>query len=449
MKEKIKEYIKSNNLFNKNDSVVLGVSGGADSICMLNLLNDLKSELSISLFVLHINHEIREEAENDALFVKKTADDLGVECKVVSINVPRLSKEKGISTEEAGRLARYEELLKYANEVGATKIAVAHNKNDDSETILLNLFRGTGIKGLCGIDSKREIKDSDVVIVRPLLCVSREEIEYFLDKNRINHIEDASNNDREYTRNKIRLDVIPYIKENINSKVDDNITNASENLVEIYEYVNKMIDESYERFVKDGLWLSDGFDLEKPIESGLVRKMIEEKAGKLKDISRIHIDEVTGLKEKQVGKRVSLPYNLVAERTYDGIVIREDMEVDTFFENPDEVVKISLEENFDKDNIEEFLYTKWLDYDKISELTVRHRQEGDYLVIDQSGGRKKLKDYLIDIKVPQAKRDDLWLVADGKHIVWVVGYRISEDVKVSQDTERVVKLEYVEKEKLK
>ena len=449
MKKKVLEFIRKNKLVKKGNSVVLGVSGGADSICMLKLLSDLQKRLGISLYVLHINHMIRgEEADQDAAFVKKICTKFKVPHRVINVDVPALAEREGLSEEEVGRYVRYDEFSKYAYEVGATKIAVAHNSNDNAETVLMNLARGTGIKGLGGIPPKREMEDANgnvVEVIRPILCLSRKEIEYYLKENEIEYRNDSTNDSTDYTRNKIRLEIMPLL-ENINDNAMQNITNASNELADTSDYIEKDVDEAYEEFVteEDGkLFLSDeSFAIDPIVLTGVIRKMIENIAGKLKDITRIHVGDVVSLSEKQVGKKIDLPYSIVAEREYEGIsMFSESNETESETKNKEVIISFE-EDDFDRTSIEELKYTKWLDYDKIDDVVVRTRQKGDYIVIDGDGATKKLKKYFIDEKIPRRERDEVLLVADGNHILWVVGYRISEDVKVTPDTKKVVKLEY-------
>ena len=449
MKKKVLDFIRKNKLVKKGNSVVLGVSGGADSICMLKLLSDLQKRLGISLYVLHINHMIRgEEADQDAAFVKKICTKFKVPHRVINVDVPALAEREGLSEEEAGRYVRYDEFSKYAYEVGATKIAVAHNSNDNAETVLMNLARGTGIKGLGGIPPKREMEDANgnvVEVIRPILCLSRKEIEDYLKENEIEYRNDSTNDSTDYTRNKIRLEIMPLL-ENINDNAMQNITNASNELADTSDYIEKDVDEAYEEFVteEDGkLFLSDeSFAIDPIVLTGVIRKMIENIAGKLKDITRIHVGDVVSLSEKQVGKKIDLPYSIVAEREYEGIsMFSESNETESETKNKEVIISFE-EDDFDRTSIEELKYTKWLDYDKIDDVVVRTRQKGDYIVIDGDGATKKLKKYFIDEKIPRRERDEVLLVADGNRILWVVGYRISEDVKVTPDTKKVVKLEY-------
>ncbi len=446
MINKVRKFIKQNNLFKHRDSVILGVSGGADSMFMLYALNEIKEEMELDLYVVHINHHIRgEQADRDADFVREVCEKLNIKFTLEDVNVPEIVKATGMSEEEAGRVARYEIFAQEMETNKADKIAIAHNLNDNSETILFNLFRGTGIKGLTGIPVKREN------IVRPIMCVTREEIEKYLEEKDIEFCVDVTNSSTEYTRNKIRLELLPNINANINEKATYNIVNAAENLKEISDFVTEETAKAYDVYVKNDEIDDKAFELHNAIFSQLVRMVIEKKVGKLKDITRIHISAVMELRDMEVSKSVNLPYNLVAMRTYNGISIKKkekkqyDFTEQVIFRNDiifdNEIINISLEnQGFKSEDIVDLLYTKWIDYDKITKLSLRNRLPGDYLIVDDKGSKKKLKDYLIDVKVPREKRDKLLLVADGSHIVWIIGHRISAYYKVTNETTKILKL---------
>lgn len=451
MIKKVLNFVRENRIIENGDSVVLGVSGGADSICMLSVLNELKEQLELTLTVVHVNHHIRgKEAERDADFVKMMCDSMEITCVRVDKDIPSMAKKTGMSEEEAGRHARYEAFNDVVESVKANKIAVAHNLNDNSETVLFNLFRGTGIKGLTGIPCKREM------IIRPLLCCTRQEIESYLNERGLEFCMDSTNKTTEYSRNKIRLELLPYIKENINNKAEYNIVNAAENLGEIYDFINMETEKAYNKYVSGNVFLQDGFNIHPALQNHIIRKIIEDQAGKLKDITKNHVTSVMSLRNMNTSKSVNLPYGLVAKRTYDGIVIKKNQEIyakknvcEKIIENGHifeyDKLNIALEKDtFDRGNIEELVYTKWLDYDKIQGLTLRNRQEGDYIVIDEKGSQKKLKDYFINEKIPREKRDDILLLADGSHIVWIIGYRISSYYKVSESTSQIIKVTYGE-----
>lgn len=446
MMKKVLNFVNENRLFEYGDKVILGVSGGADSVCMLHMLCGLKEQLGITLQAVHVNHGIRgEEAHRDEIFVKELCRKFDVPCKVYHLDIPAVAKKKKMSEEEAGRQARYEIFENLAIEIGAEKIAVAHNLNDNSETVLFHLFRGSGLKGLMGIPVKRD------KIVRPILCLSRQEIEDYLNRNHLSYCTDSTNNETDYSRNKLRLEILPYIKDNINSRAEYNIVNAAENLREAYTYIESQAEAAYQQCVADNVLLNCARKLPGVILKEVIRKWILFNTGKLKDITAGHVDMVVNLLYKTVSKKIELPYSLTLEKTYEGVraakqralkektekIIYEDGEI-RHVEN----FSISMENKADKEHIPDLLYTKWFDCDKINKLTLRNRQPGDYLVVDDQGSRKKLKDYFIDMKIPRENRDEVLLLADGSHIVWVVGYRISQFYKISGNTKDIIKITY-------
>ena len=210
MIEKVRKYIKQYDMLMPGDTVVAGVSGGADSLCLLFMLKEFAKEMPLQLAVVHVNHGIREEATEDAAYVKQICEELDVPFFLKEADVEGIAKSQGISTEEAGRNVRYEAFSEVLGEhFTAGKIAVAHNANDRAETMLFHLFRGTGLTGLSGIKPVRG------QIIRPLLCLSREEIEQYLVKKEIAFCIDRTNNEDTYTRNKIRHHILPFAEENI------------------------------------------------------------------------------------------------------------------------------------------------------------------------------------------------------------------------------------------
>ncbi len=447
MMRKVLDFVNKNNIFKHGDSVILGVSGGADSVCMLHLLNSLKEDLGIELTVVHVDHGIRGiEAERDAEFVEHISEELGVECKIFHIDIPAIAREKKMSEEETGRIERYAVFKSVAEEIGANKIAVAHNLNDNSETVLFNLFRGSKLKGMTGIPVKRG------KIIRPLLCLTRKEIEGYLEKHHLDYCIDSTNKETQYSRNKLRLDILPYIKENINSKAEEHIVNTAQSLREVYDYIECQTDEAYENYVKNNIILNESKDLPSVILKEVVRRWIFNNTGSLKDITATHIDMVISLLHNSVSKKIEIPCSFIIKKGYQGIelgereepkkkigqVLLEDNKI-----NQVEEFSVSFEKSsINKENVPDLMYTKWFDYDKINKLLLRNRQPGDYIIIDKKGGKKKLKDYFIDEKVPRAKRDEILLLADGSHIVWIVGYRISEYFKVSDETKNIIKIAY-------
>ena len=478
--EKVYKYIKDNKMLQQNDSVIAGVSGGADSVCLYKILLELREKLGIKIYVIHIHHGIRGlEADRDEEFVRKMCECDKVSYKVYRYNVPEYAHMNGLSEEEAGRILRYKTFEREADRLGENVvIAVAHNKNDVAETFVHNLCRGSGLKGLTGMECVNGR------IVRPVMCLDRKEIEEYLKDRGYEFITDSTNMSTEYTRNKIRNIILPYLTENINNNSIGHILNVVEELKQTEAYVAEITDRMYEKVVmvhnnciymdKKAYCAIDDY-----IRQRVVRKAVGQAAGKLKDITRIHIEDVMGLFDKPCGKYAILPYGIKAYSDYDKVVLsREDVQDKDIICNVEEnkselvvtdvegegtykygrfvfeiqVIEVQNNKNFIK-NLENYLksgeklYTKWFDYDKINfAVQIRNRNQGDYLVINQMGNKKKLKNYFADEKIPQRERENIPLFADGSHIMWVVGHRISEAYKVSQNTKRVMKVTRKDKE---
>ena len=216
MLNKVKDTINKYDLIKENDKIVVGVSGGPDSICLLHILNELK----FNICVAHINHGLRENAAIDEKYVMNFCDKYNIPCFVKNVKLNEILN--GMTTEEAGRKVRYDFFYEVMQKEGCTKIATAHNSNDNAETVIMNIIRGTGMSGLKGIEAKREN------IIRPLIDCTRNEIENYCKVNKLNPRHDESNDETIYTRNKVRLDLIPYIEKNINSNIINNINRMSE-----------------------------------------------------------------------------------------------------------------------------------------------------------------------------------------------------------------------------
>lgn len=434
---KIRDFIDAHNMIAYGDSVVVGISGGADSVCLLHILCSLSGVYDLKIKCVHVNHGIRgEEANRDELFAKKIAEEFKVPFEVMSYNIPEYAKEKGLSEEEAGRKLRYEAFTNCKTD----KIAVAHHMDDSCETILFNLCRGSELKGISGISPVRDN------IIRPLLCVDRSEIEEYLLENKIEYIIDSTNMSNDYTRNKIRNIVIPYLKENINEQATKHIVSLAASASEAEDFLSMMAKNSYDRYVKktDNIYeISDSIKEEQDVlVRRVVRMVFEKTSGKLKDITSAHCKQVVELFDKPVSKMVNLPYGMVAVRKYDCVKIYSE-EICLNEKKPTPEVFTRKISNYEKNHkIPQKMYTKWVDCDKIQDtVDIRHRLPGDYLIVDNKGSRKKLKDYFINEKIPKEDRDDILLVADGSHIIWVVGHRISEFYKITDETRNVLEIE--------
>ena len=444
--KKVCEYIKLNNLLEQNDNIILGVSGGADSVCLLYIMNTLKEEYALNITAVHINHMIRETAGRDEDFTRNLCEKLGIRFVSHKTDCPAISERDGISLEEAGRNERY----RLFNETGEKefgkgefKIAVAHHMDDLAETLIFNMARGTGINGLASVKCKSGN------IIRPLLCVTRAEIEEYLLRAGAEFVNDETNFTDDYARNKIRHKIIPTMNE-ITEKAVNHMASCAGQLGEIEDYLRCRTDLIWVKDVKvfkpeDKILILNSVLKEHPaLVKRVIHRALTEVAGRARDISAIQIEAVLNLFELQTGRKRDLIYNMEAVRVYEGVEISIKKEVSE--EDKEDILgklHIEVKERDFSQNIPTDLYTKWFDYDKIKySLNVRFRREGDYLTVNDQNAKKLLSDYMTNEKIPSAERDMIPLLADNDHILWVVGYRISNYYKVTDETKKIVVATY-------
>ena len=303
--------IKKYNLIENGDRIVLGVSGGPDSICLLSILNKIKNDSSIKLdfdiFVAHVNHMIRKEAKSDEEFVREFCNNIGVEFFLKSIDIQKIANNNKIGTEEAGRIERYKFFDEILYKTNSNKIAIAHNKNDKVETIIMNVLRGSGISGLKGIQALNGI------YIRPLIESERYKIEQYCQINNINPRIDKTNYENIYTRNKTRNVVIPYIQKEYNPNIIETIDRLSQLVVEEEEYFNKVIEEKYKELKLEESEKQIVLNLklfnkqEKVIKSRLLIYTISRLLGNSNGIEKIHIEDIIKLCANNIGNKYLTP----------------------------------------------------------------------------------------------------------------------------------------------
>ncbi|MCR4694844.1 MAG: tRNA lysidine(34) synthetase TilS [Pseudobutyrivibrio sp.] len=419
-------------MLTKGDTVVLGLSGGPDSVCLFFVLLALREEYDLSIKAVHINHMIRgEAADSDAEFVDKLCQDNGIECIIYKIDVPSLAKESGRSLEEEARLARYDKFSLYEG----AKIAIAHNANDNAETVLFHMARGAGLDGMCGIDPVRGS------IIRPLLGVSKERILSYLDENGIGYCVDHTNSQVDYDRNRIRHNVMPEL-EKINDRALDHIFEMTNRLSEVRDYLRLEANGLLQIAQTEGGGLRKRAFITAPkvVASQALKVYLSKYMPEEKDVSASHIEAILSLLNEDGEKRVDLPYGHTFIISYEEMYMGDDLD-----ENEGNQGEFTYREfDYQKDMAYPTeTYTKWFDCARITgDIVIRTRAEGDYLTINDAGDRKLLQDYFIDEKVPKHLRDSIPLVCCGSHVMWVVGYRISSHYKISNNTTRVLEIVY-------
>ncbi len=455
---KVEQYVAKQNMIQKEDKLIVGVSGGADSICLLFVLMELQKKLTFDMVVVHVNHGLRgEAADADEAYVREVCKEHGIICEVYEENVELIAKERKQSTEEAGRDVRREAFMRTMEMYGGTKIALAHHMNDSVETFFMNLARGTGIQGMGGI---RPIAGG---YVRPLLCLERKEIEEFLKERNIPYCTDSTNEEDDYTRNRLRNHVIPYLEKEVNARTVAHIGETMSQLQELQAFLQEQTEIYYEQCVKQhekGYILLESSFFEAPavFRPFIIKSVLIRICQKEKDIQEIHLQQILELFKKQVGRQVDLPYAMQGKRTYEGVCIykkviqnTESMNVQVSFADGkcQEIewgnikVIFRLLENASIDTMcMEKINTMCFDYDIITHgVCIRTRQPGDYITIHPDGRRQKLKSFFINEKIPQEKRDKILLVADGNHILWIVGFRTNCVYQVGKHTNRVLEIQ--------
>lgn len=456
MLSKIRKFADENKLLLRGDRIVAGISGGADSTALFYVLVTLREERGFSFSVLHVHHGIRgEEADRDEAFVLALARKYDVPARSVRINVPEEAKKMGLGLEEAGRILRRKALLDETDRLHANRIALAHHRDDLAETVLMNLARGTGLAGIAGI------RPVSGLFIRPLLCVSREEIEAYLADLGAAFVTDSTNAENEYTRNRVRNEILPALEKYVNPKAGEHIARAAEEAARAYAYMERLALKRYRAKARirtdaegerEVLLPEELIAGEDPLIAGLcVRFSFSEITGTLKDITREHAESVLALFLRENGKEVHLPYGLRALRVPEGVLVGKLKKEEPAFEEiplPVPGCVRAGEWTFYADFVpqtpqipEEKKYTKWIDYDKIKgNPAVRTRRNGDYIVIHPDGRKKTISNLMTDSKLRRSERDRLPLVVLGQEVLLVPGVRTGESLRVDGGTVRVLRI---------
>ncbi len=440
MINKVLKTIKKHNMLSNNDNIVLGLSGGSDSVTLFHILRMLKDEYNLNLTVVHVNHGLRSEAIEDENFCISLCKKYNIPIHSYKIDINKLAKEQKITTEEAGRLARYECFNKHIKSK-ADKIAVAHNKNDVAETFLMRLFRGAGLRGLSSI---LPVRDN---IIRPLIDIEKSEIEDFCTQNSYPFIFDKSNLSCEYTRNKIRLNLLPNLKEEYNQDIINSIYKTSKLLNEEDNYLNTIsLDHFYNiAEINSNSILINIEELNKldiVIQRRVIRHTIYHLNNNLKDLSFEHIMQSLNLCNVENGKSINLPSNLQVIKEYSNlrffinnieekknININLNMSNIHYIENKNLYITLSFQEvtinNFNSiiknyktisNKTLKCTFCKQFSTHNYNNFNLRYRKTGDKIYFRYINGNKKLKKYFIDNKVPRLERDSTLLLANDENI---------------------------------
>ena len=481
IQKNVQKMMEEWNMVSPGDRLLATVSGGADSVCLLLTLVELQSMMKFSLEAIHVEHGMRgEESLEDQHFVQELCASLGVPLTCVAVDVPGYCKESGLSEEEAARILRYEQFSRAAMQKQA-KVVLAHHMEDNAETILFQMIRGSRLTGMSGIQPVRK-DENGVVYLRPLLRVHRGEIEDALNQWGQNYRTDSTNLEVDYSRNYLRKEVLPKLVA-VNEQAVSHMSEMACYMWELNDFLELETEKAWDLMVQQNRETGDLGTVEIKVEQlqklhpviqkDLLMKMMVQLAGSRKDITSGNVMDLLELCQKQSGKEVHLPYKMVGKRVFDKLVlVREEAlvepvaifsegicvtqeELESLLLNGD-VKEVHLGDSpeclklrvfgYNKSAMEipKKTYTKWLDYDKIKQgFSIRVRQEGDYFISDSRGHHKKLQNYFVDEKIPVEERNKMWLLAQDSHVLWLVGGRISENARVTENTQVIVELEYI------
>ena len=449
--QKALKFIDENHLIVKGDKILVALSGGADSIFLLHFLIKYKKRLGIGLSAFHVNHQLRGKSANlDERFCSELCSKNKIEFRSVSRDVESFARKKKVSIEEAGREIRYQELVKAAKKNKADKIATAHNASDNVETILLNLIKGTGVKGLTGIPLSREN------IIRPILSLSADEIRNYLKKNKIDYRFDKSNLDSDYERNFLRNEIIPKLKRRFNPLIEEKISNTAKILNDINSFIELQVNQLAKSAVDfDGRELK--IDLKQVAKFdasfyGVFVKLILENYFKL-ELTSENIHSLVNLINSQTGRAIHLKEKVIANKERNLLVISRLSGIKNKILS--KKIKIGQKVKIDgkmisvkdvsKKNVK-FIPDKSIEFisaDSVKEIfEVRKWKTGDKFHPIGMKGTKKVSDFLSDEKISSYKKKENLVLTNSGKIVWVIGLRIDDRFKVTSKTKKILKLTY-------
>lgn len=460
MISKIKEIITKENLIKENDNIIIALSGGPDSVFLFHVLRILKDSLSFSMYASHINHMYRGiDADNDEKFVVDLCNQYGIKLFIKRKNAAEYAKELKLTEEEAGRKIRYDFFNENLKEIGNGKIALAHNLNDQSETVLQRIIRGTGIDGLAAMTYQSQN------IIRPILNIEKKHIINYLEQNDYKYCKDYTNELPIYGRNRIRLNLIPYLEENYNPNIQDILFRMSQIMQKDSLIIEKYINNLFDKVIKEKsenklIFNAELLNALDPNEIGrLIRKAVKEIKGSTKNLENKHIDyAVLFIKNNKTGKSIDLTDDIKINISYNNIILTKYVEKNYDFEyniNAEDFINISntgikifikeIGKNIvlnlhNRDNINDLKVNEfYVDYAKIKGIIkIRNRNKSDFMIPFGMTGKKKLKDIFIDNKVPLQDRDKQIVLADDEKIIWLENYRISNECRTDYNTKKIL-----------
>ena len=463
-------FIAQYKMIEEGETVLVAVSGGADSLALLYGLHALRAQLSCKLHVAHLNHCLRPDANADTEFVQHHAARLALPCTTQRVEVPRLVKQWKLSVEAAGRKARYQFYESVCTEVSATKVALGHHQDDIAETVLMNLIRGSGTTGLKGISPVRDMK-----FIRPLAGFTRQNIEVFLTSIGIVPRQDVTNTDTDYLRNRVRGELIPQLARDYNPNIKTGLSRTADVLRAESEYLDIAAREAFEKCRIQTPHKNVVLNRVKfrqyhiALQRRMLRQSVSEMLGDTSDLYFTHCEAMLNLIEGDAPNTVlALPNDLRFRRAYQQLIFeKEPVEMENFtypvtiggktsiaILNTEITAELGDVESPETLTLPDGKFEAIFDYEQLRKvfakpssktvpLTVRNRQQGDRFQPYGMQGTKKIKDFLIDAKVPRYERDSIPLLVCGDKILWIIGYTTSESFKIKPDTLQYLYLRYV------
>jgi tRNA(Ile)-lysidine synthase len=462
--QRVINFIQKHNLFSAGDRLVVAVSGGGDSVCLLHILLRWRKELGVELHVAHLNHQLRgAESDSDASYVSDLARSLDVSATIERRDVAIYRNQKGVSLEEAAREVRYSFLAEIAGGIGTSKVVVGHTRDDHIETIVMHLLRGAGTTGLCGLQPRSVLpygkNSSQLEIVRPLLELTRQETLDYCQLYNLAPRSDSSNISPSFLRNRVRLELLPVLR-SYNPSIDKALLRLADIAVDDISFIEEKASLLWKELAReeDGviyLDMSQMVTLPRAMQRQAFRRAVKQLRGNLKDVEADHIEAMMDFLSKPAGKKLCLPDGLTLSTEYGRLVLASAQASICPLPPLKGISKINIPGETDlpgwrvrADIIQEVVVddnglAASFDLDKVgTELVVRRRRPGDRFQPLGMSQTKKLQDFMVDSRIPSSWRDRVPLTCSPKQILWVVGWRIDDRVKVTENTKEVLRLQF-------